>query len=233
MSPVHHPNKEDIEMRDEIYEVLHKYDNGEYGKINIFVEIYDYGEDGKMLVIEDWETIRAMEKILCKYLKDDEDFNKRSEDEYDTSALDYMTNGGDEWTFSDEGFVCDECYKWKFYHERNACSYANYKAGDGYIICDDCICSCKENKEEYIKDLLDNPRNANTILETKDIYELGFEKVNDYAFANGMYHGENDDPKKILAKAKELYPDYEFLFSVVKDYNPFHTEFDLYKREVA
>lgn len=217
-------------MRDEIFEVIRKIDDGVYGDArHFYANTYDY-EDGQILVFDDWDSVRFMEKILHEIVKDEEDYNKRRESEYDTSALDYMTEGGNLWTFSDEGFVCDDCYKWKFYMERNACSYANYKVGDGYIICDSCICSCKENKEEYIRDMIDDPKSANTILDYSDLLELGFDKVNDWPYANGWY-GRSAEPKKILERAKANDANAEYLFSIKKTYNPWEVEFDLYKRE--
>lgn len=207
----------------EIYRVLNKNDD-----INAYV--YPDGDhDGEVLVVEDWSS----EKELCKLLKPiAKRLCKTNDDlfyEYDDFPIDYLT--GDNWCYLDEGYVCDECNKFYRFNNSWGGSYANYMMGDGYIVCEDCL---KANyKSEYIDKLINNPKSANTILSREDLYELGFEKVNDYRYSNGMYRGENDDPEQILEWAKKENPSCEFLFSVIKDYNPFHTEFDLWKREIA
>lgn len=220
-------------MRDEVYEVLREFDND--GRF--YADIYPLAnaEDGtEILVFDDWDSVRKMQSALLKICGEEEDFPGVNEcSEYDTSAIDYMCEGDDFWTFTDEGFRCDECGKWHFYHEYNACSYTNYQIYDGYIICEDCIKASEDQMEEYLKDKINDPEKANVILNNEELSQLNFERVNDWAYANGWY-GSHDDPKKILKKVKELYgKEHEYLFSIRKTYNPFETEFDLYKREVA
>lgn len=218
-------------MRDEIYEVLRKCDNGEYGKAGqrVYANIYSRKDEDDILVIDDWETARTLESIFCEIVKDEEDFEKRRDDEYDTSAIDYITEG--EWTFCDEGFTCSECDNWHFYDNQGACSYANYKVYDGWIECEDCI---RENPDNYLREMVNNPNSANTILEDRQLRDLGFEKVNDEPYDNGWYGwNKQDDPKKILSKAQAQDANAEYLFSIRKTYNPWETEWDLWKKEVA
>lgn len=218
----------------EISELIHKVD--EEG-LQIYVNTYELPEGGEILVFDDNRSADEFNSMLREVLREYPEVKKEIEDAiYDVDNrgswyLDLATE--DSWTYLDEGFLCDECYKWHYFYERNACSYANYFVGDGYIICEDCLKESEEYREEYLRERIDNYKDANTILTDSELEELGFEKVNDYPFANGFYQGENDQPEKILKKVREKYPNEEFLFSIVKDYNPFHTEFNLYKREVA
>lgn len=215
-----------------VHYILREFDEGKRDG-NCYATFYENadGEEGEeILVFEDWESVRQMEKALLPICSFIPDFTKLRDTEYDTSALDFMLEGDENWTFYDEGFVCAECYKWHFYDSNGATSYANYQIGDGYIICEDCIRENKQNMEEYLRDMIDAPRNANTILTYAELRELGFEKVNEYPYAEGWY-GRHSDPTALLKRAQELYEDCEFVFSVVKNYNPFETEFDLWKRE--
>lgn len=219
---------------DTVYEAIREVDDN---NLRIYVNVYPQANsEDDILVFEDWDSEKKFARLLKSKLENLPDVKKAVEDIiYDVSDREdwwIELAVGDNWTFSDEGFVCDECGKWHFYNLHGACQYANYKIYDGYIICEDCIKSCNENKEEYLQDIINNPEHANTILDYGDLIDLDFNKVNDYPFANGWYNS-HDDPKEILDKAKNRYPDAEFVFSIRKNYNPFETEFDLYKREVA
>ena len=213
---------------DKVNEILRKVDEE---NLRVYANVYEDGDnDGEqILVISDTASADTLNELFTPIVKK---LCKANDDifrEYSNFALDYITE--DQWTFDDEGYMCSDCYKFYRYNYSGGCSYANYFVGDGFIVCENCL---RENyKAEYLDELIDNPKKANTILTRDELTELGFEKVNDYSFENGMYEGQNDNPTKIYEKAKEKYPESEFLFSIVKDYNPFQTVFDLYKREVA
>ena len=220
---------------DIVCDVIHKIDDE---NLNIYVNIYPYEDESKILVFDDCDSQKQFNKLLKERMQDIPEVKADIDDfiynvnDRDDWFIDEAVGGDANWTYSDEGFVCDECYKWHFYNINGACSYANYKAGDGYIICEDCITSCKENMEEYLKDMIDNPESANTILDDGTLYDLDFDKVNEWPYADGWY-GRSANPKKILKEAQDLYPHCEFVFSIRKTYNPWETEFDLWKREVA
>ena len=209
-------------MRNEVYETLNKLDS--QGGVDAYV--YENGdkEGEQILVVYGWDDVRKLEWEFVKLFETDPEFNKRNNDEYNHDALDYATEG--DWTFSDEGFTCSECNKWHFYNSHGACGYRNYFAGDGYILCEDCV---KADPEEYLATLINEPEAANTML---DLGDLGFKRVNDWPYANGWY-GREENPTKIMKQAMETAPDAEFVFNIRKNYNPFETEFDLYKREVV
>lgn len=221
---------------DQVYEVIREIDDN---NLQIYVDTYNLPDDeGVILVFDNNNSVDEFGKLLKTKLENIPEVKQDLEDErYDISDrwewwIEEAVGGYEFWTYSDEGFCCSECNTWHFYYERNACSYANYKVGDGYIICDDCIKINEEYRNWYIEDLINNPHNANTILEYKDLINLDFNKINDDPYANGWYH-RMDDPEKILEIAKAKYPNNEFIFSIRKTYNPFETEFDLYMRETA
>ena len=219
---------------DIVYECIREVDNS---ILRIYVNTYDY-EENEILVFDDWNSQKEFAKMLKQRMENIPEVKQDVEDTiYDVSDredwwVEEAVGGYEFWTFSDEGFVCDECQKWHYYNTNGACSYANYQAGDGYIICEECILSCKENMEEYIREMINNPKNANTILDYGNFLDLDFELVNDYPYAEGWY-GRHADPKTIMEKAKAMFPDSEFVFSIRKNYNPFETEFDLYRRKIA
>lgn len=207
----------------EIYRVLNENDD-----INAYV--YPDGDyDGEVLVVEDYDSEKKLCKLLEPLAREQCKANDDAFFDYEDFPLDYITK--DKWCYLDEGFVCDECYKFHRFNDGWGGSYMNYMVGDGWFFCEDCL---KEKyKEEYLEQLIDNPKSANTILSRQDLYELGFERINEYHYANGLYHGENDNPETIYKRVKEMYSGCEFVFSIIKNYNPFHTEFDVWKREVA
>jgi hypothetical protein len=170
-----------------------------------------------------------LEEAFFEIVKDEEDFRKRSEDEYDTSALDFILDGNEHWTFADEGYVCSECNRWFFYDDRGYVSYQNYFVGDGYILCHDCT---KEDSEPYFESLINEPTRANTLFDNAELMELGWQRVNERTYDNGWYEwNTQDQPEEILKKALEQNPDGEYIFVINKTGNPWETEFDLWERK--
>lgn len=229
-----------------IYELIREIDENynveEYR--NIYVYTYDYEEDKKILVFDDWSSQKRFASLLKAKIENFPEVKEAVEDViYDVSDMEKRSDwwielavGGYEyWTYSEEGFECSECYKWFYYDYYGATAYANYKIYDGWIECENCIKQDTEHKEQYIKDLINNPDNANTVLDYGDFLDLDFEKVqdrygDDALWFNGWY-GRKDDPKKILARYRENNPNNEYVFSIRKTYNPFECEFELYVRE--
>lgn len=221
------------EKWDIVYDIIHYID--ESGKYNsIYVNIYQDEDDNNILVFDDWDSAKAFNKLVIEKLKENE--IDISLEEQQASA---RTNGEeyfvdliteDSWTYSDEGFLCDECQRWHYYEDRNGVGYVNYYINDGGIVCSDCVNESDEYTEMYLEELIDDYSKANTLLTEDKLYELGFEKFNNTVYENGMY-GDNDSPQQIMETAQSLYPNKEFLFSIRKIYNPFTTQFDLYTRD--
>lgn len=217
-----------------VYDAIHEVDTREELS-RVYVNIYQDEDDDNILVFDDNDSVDEFNKVLIELLKANE-IDISSEEQKanarankDTYFVDRLTD--DAWTFSDEGFVCDDCQRWHYYDDRNGVGYVNYFCGDGWIVCSDCLKENDEYIEMYLADKINNPKEANTLLEEDKLEDLGFEKLNTYPYENGMY-GDNDQPSEILEKAKEQYPNMEFLFNIRKIYNPFTTQFDLYGIEV-
>lgn len=139
----------------------------------------------------------------------------------DTNYIEFATDG--KWEYSDETFVCDGCgqlFRIDYY------GYQNFYMGDGFILCPDCM---KEEPETYLETLINNYRNANTLLTETELEELGFEKIGE-EYENGWY-GRSDNPKEILDRILAEEPYTEVIFDITKTYNPFATRFTTYIRK--
>ena len=220
---------------DIVYEVIDMIDKAEWRSelSKIYVYTYDLPDDeGEILVFGN--GVKKFNDLLKEKMKDIPEVKQAIEDyKYDVDNRDdwyieLAVDGDEHWAYDDQGFLCCECYKWHWY-DNGGYGYANYFVGDGYILCEDCI---KEDPEPYLESMINCPTKANTIFDSSELIDLGFERVNTTAYANGWY-GRSDDPKEIYDKAREEYPDAELLFSIKKTYNPFETEFYLFVRETA
>ena len=194
---------------------------------DIDVSIFDDGDnEGKqLLVVYGTKSAKRLNELLKEELWDVADETERRD--YDCFWIEFATE--DNWDYDDSVFDCSECYKAYRKDEYNGCGYANYYVGDGYILCENCV---KENPDDYINSLVNEPTKANTIFDYGELLKLDFEKVNIDPYANGWYN-RVDNPTKIMAKARAEKPKSEFIFSIRKTYNPFECEFDLYEREVG
>lgn len=210
---------------DIIDEIIEEIDNK---SLRIYVEKYDY-EEGNILVFDSWKDQEQFNLLLEEKMKDIPEIKEEIENTPTTDDFFVEEATGGSWCFSDEGFLCSECYKWHYYNNDGAYYYANYFIMNGCIICEDCLEEIEDYQEEYIQERLNNPDLANTML---DLKKFGFEKINNYCFESG-YYGQTDNPRKILEKALDLYPECEFVFEVRKDFNAFEISFDLYRREAC
>lgn len=130
----------------------------------------------------------------------------------------------DEWTY------CDECHKIvktspSSYFWKQSYIWAN----DDCIICKECVLSSEEEQENYIKTLINDPKKVELL--DLDLESMGFEKLNDHSFENGLHRGMDDDPQKILDKLLKQYPNGEFVFCNFKT-SQFYITFDIYGRNL-
>ena len=175
----------------------------------------DY-DGNDFLIFDSWEDIQALEYEI------DPDFEPR--DRWDTSVLDNAFDG--KYGFSDEYAVCDMCgkviqtspdsYSW------TPDFFADYDGG--YMVCGDCV---RESPEDYLNSIINNPNNANTILDRGTLRAEGFELVED-DYENGWYD-RSDSPEEILKNAREEHPEAEFIFSISAQ-EQFRTNFELWGR---
>lgn len=189
----------------------------------------DGDNDGEVFVFSDsWDNIRKLNNILKAQFYmlgiDTSEVNERD----DTGYIDFATD--DNWATFDDGFICDNCYK--FY--RNSDYYQNYvifESVSNGICCVDCVKNDDSLKSDYINTLINNSDNANTILDDSELEDAGFE---DYGaeYANGWY-GRRDSPQQILKDILDKHPEAEVVFSVRKTYNYWETRFKVYVRNIT
>lgn len=196
---------------------------------DIYAYICEDGDvGGNVLQIDGDRSMEKLEKLLWEEFQtrgidtSDFDYHYDPNASYNDACVDFATDGN--YVYTDDSFLCDECgqlYRTDDY-------YANYYMGDGYIVCEDCVHS---NPEDYVQSLINDPERANTILSVSELYDLGFEQLNEH-YANGWY-GREDDPKQIYDNLVNQYGyDAEILFSIEKTRNPFQTDFDVFVRNI-
>lgn len=131
---------------------------------------------------------------------------------------------GFEQAYPDQMTICEDCYK--------LVDLMPGYYGDVHVaqILDDCTLLCPKcaisDPEAYIEDRLNNPKKANTLLTVQELADLGFSLV-EGQYETGFHTGQTDDPKKILAKHKEVGKDYLFHIS---DIGQFDVRYSLYSR---
>lgn len=130
---------------------------------------------------------------------------------------------GDDWGYDDEWTQCSNCA-----HAINT-MYDDFFVDYKEIYCENCV---RKEPDNYIKDLINDPQRANTILSDNELMKEGFEKLNAEPFYNGYYDGQNDNPSIILDEMQDRYPNGEFIFSVTNKGNPFTTKFDIWGRNL-
>ena len=212
-------NMANTQYMDLLREILEENEDG-YGVI----EVDGDGYNEYVFIWEGYSKKIAEFNELCKAKLKANGIDTYPDYDYDNYYIDFAT--GDNWEYYDSIYICSECYK--AYRLEQGYGYNEYFIGDGYIICPDCV---KESyKEEYIDELIDNPRKANLIFTDAELEEEGFELVNkDHHYANGWY-GQTDSPTEIYEELKSSGADIDVIFSIHKNYNPWETEFDVYVR---
>lgn len=211
-------------MQDIVFDIVRQLQ--ERSDISFYGEIHIDGDtEEPILVLTSANEVDVLSEMFKEVLKIDEDFYPT----YSNASLDYVCDGDRNWAFDCDGDWCSGCNKWFHYDYYGASGYSRFFTGDGYRLCNNCV---KEDNEGYFNSLIDASEHANTIFDDKELHELGWEKVNKEPWANGLY-GQFDNPKKILQKAKSEDANAQYIFSIVKNYNPYETEFDLWKRRAV
>ena len=125
--------------------------------------------------------------------------------------------------FEDELDNCSDCGKFTDLQPGYYGDVHTAQIVDDCLLCPDCAIS---DHGQYLEDKLNNPKQANTLLEQTDLKTLGFVlAVPD--LENGFY-GSNDDPVKVFASIKK--PDNDVLFSIT-DIGQFNVKFEAYTRQ--
>lgn len=179
------------------------------GDVNCFIAPYD-GED--FLIVESWEDVAKIQKLL------DPSFEPRGK--YDTSVIDEFMP----WGFSEEYNVCNSCGE-VVRTEPDSYSWTPdfFISNDG-IYCGDCT---RNDPQDYLETLINNPKVVNTILSESDLENAGFEKL-DGDYESGWYD-RNDSPQEILNDLMNSFPYGEFVFNITSK-GQFAVNFDVYGR---
>lgn len=183
--------------------------------------LVDWSQDKKLLNL--WLKVNyrnELKEATDKICPDDDA-------QYFDAWLDYLTD--EQWGYTDEYQVCDHCQK-VFRHTDSICSHGWIPREGGVIYCEECVETDSDLREEYISERINNPDNANTILASDILRDMGFERVNSHHYENGWY-GRRDNPKQIYEEHHNLHPDKQYLFSITNKGNPFSTEFNLWERD--
>ena len=132
---------------------------------------------------------------------------------------------GDNYGYADEYIICEECLK-AYRRDLNGMGYNEFWIADNTCLCAECV---RKDPSEYIDYLINNPDSANIILSDSELSSLGFTKMNEEHYANGLYDSY-DNPRKIYDKIRETNQEAQILFSIYKNHNPFEVEFDVWMR---
>ena len=160
------------------------------------------------IIIDSWNTVEKIESLMN----------------------DKIDNIFDEWGFSDEYTSCYECNKSIHTMSYGKPQYTILNECD--IVCKECI--TKNHKDEYINELINNPKKANVLLSIDDIKNHGFTQCHceDNQICSFIEHGLREktyNPEKILKNAIEKNPNKEFIFDIT-NIDMFEIDFTLYSR---
>jgi hypothetical protein len=190
-------------MLNAIIRLVAKHTNGEYSTANEYGERGYSKESDKPIIFANWNRIPA---------------HIKSGLERRGFTLQYQ----DEWVTDNRGYAyrcTGDCYEWKPY----------YLAVEGEIIGGDKIEEDRKTQEWYIENfLLNDPENA--CIFRIDLSEHGFVKCNEDEYEIGFHPGQNDNPREILEKAQETWPDHDFVFGKLRA-EQFQLSFNLYRRK--
>jgi hypothetical protein len=180
-----------------------------------------HGEDNQgyhYMVFEDGKDIEKFVQFVKQELELDEDTG-----EYDVEKL-LET----EFVYSDEYSTCDDCsaivrtspnsYHWQ----------PDFYVGDGFLVCSKCFNENTDYQEDYLRDRINNPKNAiNGLLSEEQLEELGFEKLQGQ-YESGWHPGQTDKPELIFDKIKD---DYDEIVFLIDEVSQFYITFSVWIRE--
>lgn len=150
----------------------------------------------KFIIVEGWGDHKAIEEATGLSMNE---------------VTETVTGNSDNWGFSDEYITCSDC------GEVIKTSPDSYGWKPDFAIVNDCELLCGEcirfRPQDYLQDLINNPKKANTIIYDDSLVELGFKKITE-DFEAGWY-GRYDDPEKILERMEKKY--FEVIFSITSN----------------
>lgn len=206
----------------DIMEVLE--DNGTYIREGL------NDNDEPFYLFEGWSDFKAFNEAAKQVIPEIEDLIEyRESDNYQhTEWFDELIEFKYNWGFTDSYAICDNC--------RHIVDTApNYGTVEGYFsendyqyYCKDCVLESEGLKDEIVEGLINNYKNANTLLSDKDFENRGFEKI-ETEYANGWY-SRSDNPETIYNNLSEK--GFDVIFNI--DYvQPFETGFSVFIKKSA
>lgn len=123
-----------------------------------------------------------------------------------------ISNMGYECRYQDEGYRCDDCYKFVPAH-------AGYHGdmetavivGDCSVMCPNCV---RESPDDYIKGLTNNPDGAQKLLSDDALIEMGWVKLNEDSYESGFHPGQTDDGHNVTERLRKNGEKRDLLFSI-------------------
>ena len=135
---------------------------------------------------------------------------------------DTLEEQGYELEWSDEWIICDEGLAWRT-------SPDSYSWSPSYRITDHGdILTLRSDIQEWIEEThcYDHMQTPQAIPSNYDLTSEGFIKFNSDGYESGWFPGQTDDPKDILAKILEAYPNAKVCFQASS--SQFYASFDAY-----
>jgi hypothetical protein len=180
-------------------------------------EGFDHNGD-HYLLFEDWDSQKKFVALAIETLGLDSD----------TADYELEKELGAEFVFTDEYNTCDDCaaivrtapssYHWQ----------PDFYVGDGFLVCGECFRNETDYQEDYLRDRINNPKNAiNGLLSEEQLEELGFEKLQGN-YESGWHPGQTDKPELIFDRIKD---DYDEIVFLVDGVSQFYITFSVWVRE--
>lgn len=175
--------------------------------VGISEDEYTSGEhtNGDLYIVADWNNL-----------------SRRLGDMKERKLESILRSKGFDTAFEDQLANCDDCGKFTDLQPGYYGDVHIAQIFDDCLLCPECAIS---DHEQYLEDKLNNPKQANTLLEQADLEALGFVLAVP-ELENGFY-GSNDDPEKVFAAIKK--PDNDVLFSIT-GIGQFNVQFEAYIR---
>lgn len=166
----------------------------------------DYGSF--IYIVDDWTEFRRVEATIKAF--------PESAVAIDGSIVDYGNWPDDVIGFSDEWSVCPNCSAYAFRHSPDSYSWAPcyLEFPDGDQFCPQCWEDDKSLIEDHIAAWLEHSRREGsiTLIRQYDPAEYGWTQL-DEKYQNGLYGGQNDDPKLIIELFQQQDPPIDVLFT--------------------
>lgn len=180
-----------------------------------FIPDYQLGErDGsKFLVVcgAGWKNIEAMVVEARKRLGDDNGLSQADHIAFE-ELISPMLSWSSDWGFEDNYTTCygDNC-------KNIINTYEDRHWNTEYeIFCEECVRT--KYHEDYFEALVNNPNNANTMLDEDYILKQGYVKLDDEWRAS-FVEGRTDNPEKLIKKLHEQ--GWDSVVFHIEDYGPF------------